>query len=348
MNNQDALIPQPQDPLPTTRPQGVMQRMVPSRSDKMALMASVGWMCIPGLAGVLLAIHAFGVYGWPLFVYLPFMMGCGSTLLYSAHKERTMRESLKVSTISVIALAMILFVAAIEGAICIALASPLGWAVASLGAVVGFKVQQRAWSGRRSTFGLLSAAVLFAPGLMGAESATLTQPQPREVTTVVMRPGSVDAVWREVTSDKKLPEPDGSSPMQLLFKIGVGYPVEVQWSGQGVGAKRSGRYSTGAFAQEVTAWEPNQRLAFKTITQPIPMHELTPWGHFDAPHLHGHFKVLRGELRFAAGGVDAQGKPQTRVEAMSVYTHSIWPANYWHVWSDSLMHQVHGRWLNGQ
>lgn len=328
----------------TRRPRrsSLMERAV-SKSHPLA--SSIAWMCLPGLAGVLLAIYVFGVYGWPLFVYLPFMMGCGSVLLYSAHEERTLKASLKASSLSVMALAVILLVSAIEGAICIAMASPLGWLMAAFGGWVGYKVQRRAWAGRRPTLGLLAASILCAPMFMGAESTSLGPPEPREVTTIVVVDGDMAQSFKAITSARKLKPVRASDLEGALFKIGVGYPVEVRWSGQGVGARRLGRYSTGAFTQEVIAWEPDRRVKLRTTAQPIPMHELTPWGHFDAPHLHGHFKVLEAELALEPAPESTPAKPRTKIIARSTYTHSIWPAGYWHVFSDALMHAVHRRWL---
>ena len=331
-----------------TRPMSLMERMIPARSDRRAMWASVAWMCLPGMGGVLLGIHAFGAYGWPMFVYLPFMMGCGSALLYSAHRQRTAGECLKVGALSVVALGALLLIAAIEGAICIALASPLGLLVALGGSMAGYQVQRRAWGARRARGALLLTTILLAPTFMGAESAVLMEPEPRQVTTWALRPGTPAQVWRSLTQDRVLPPHPMRTPLDWLFVAGIGYPVQVQWQGQGVGAKRLGSYTTGRFAQEVTAWEPEQRLAFKTLEHPAPMRELTPWGHFDAPHLHGYLVVERGELRLTPGPADAQGRPQTRVEATSVYLHHIWPAGYWHLWSDALMRRVHERWLNGQ
>ena len=57
---------------------------------------------------------------------------------------------------------------------------------------------------------------------------------------------------------------------------------------------------------------------------------------------HALIKVLarRGEFR-----LDPLPGGRTRLEGTTWYRHRIWPAEYWQVWSDAIIHRVHRRVL---
>ena len=70
------------------------------------------------------------------------------------------------------------------------------------------------------------------------------------------------------------------------------------------------------------------------------MRELTPWPNFDPPHLHGFYESRQGEFQLTA----LPGN-RTRVDGTSWYQHGLEPAQYWRLWSDYVVHQVHHRVL---
>ena len=55
-------------------------------------------------------------------------------------------------------------------------------------------------------------------------------------------------------------------------------------------------FSTGAFVEPITAWEPPHRLAFSVQSTPPPMDELS-FREVTPPHLEGFFVSRRGEFR---------------------------------------------------
>ena len=65
------------------------------------------------------------------------------------------------------------------------------------------------------------------------------------------------AVWPRVIAFAPM-----DAPRDLIFRAGVAYPVRAYIDGAGVGATRYCVFSTGAFVEPITRWEPGVALAF--------------------------------------------------------------------------------------
>jgi hypothetical protein len=57
--------------------------------------------------------------------------------------------------------------------------------------------------------------------------------------------------------------------------------------------------------------------------------------------LHGRVISKEGRFRWIA-----LGPHRTRVEGASSYQHGLWPAQYWRLWSDAIIHRIHLRVLD--
>ena len=70
------------------------------------------------------------------------------------------------------------------------------------------------------------------------------------------------------------------------------------------------------------------------------MEEWTFYEHVHPPHLEGYFRTTQGEFRLEPlpGG-------RTRLHGTTWYENDLWPANYWKLWSDLLIHRIHLRVL---
>ena len=129
-------------------------------------------------------------------------------------------------------------------------------------------------------------------------------------------------------------------PREIVFALGIAYPVRAHIDGEGVGATRSCEFSTGPFIEPITVWDPPRRLAFDVASQPEPMHETSPYRHVNAPHLANGLRSWRGEFRLAALPGD-----RTRLEGSTWYTVEMAPQAYWGLFSDRLIHAIHARVL---
>jgi len=130
--------------------------------------------------------------------------------------------------------------------------------------------------------------------------------------------------------------PDLPPPTALPFRVGIAYPERARIVGRGVGAIRYCEFSTGDFVEPITAWEPGKRLAFRVAHSAEPMREWSPYAGIDPPHLHGYMVSKHGEFDLEAlpGG-------RTRLIGITWYQHHLWPASYWAVYSDAIVHQIH-------
>ena len=70
------------------------------------------------------------------------------------------------------------------------------------------------------------------------------------------------------------------------------------------------------------------------------MQEWTPYRAINPPHLHGFLVSEGGQflLKPLPNG-------KTQLEGTTWYRHHMWPAGYWQIWSDQIIHQIHLRVL---
>jgi len=157
----------------------------------------------------------------------------------------------------------------------------------------------------------------------------------REVVTAIEIDAPREAVWPHVLGFAELREPP-----RWFFRLGIAYPVSARIEGAGRGAVRRCEFSTGAFVEPITVWDPPRRLAFDVLSQPAPMQEWSPYRHLHPPHLDGTMRSHRGEFRLVAlpGG-------RTRLEGSTWYELDLAPQAYWSIWSDFLVHRIHHRVL---
>jgi hypothetical protein len=78
------------------------------------------------------------------------------------------------------------------------------------------------------------------------------------------------------------------------------------------------------------------------VTQnPSPMREWSPYIDLHPPHLDGFLVSHKGHFLLTP-----LPDGRTRLEGVTWYVHSLWPASYWRLWSDFIIHRIHLRVLN--
>lgn len=310
-----------------------LDRLIPESpvgSAAMALLLTIPFF----LAGIYLSIGVLGQYGWSLFVGLPFCLGLYSVLIYGYHEPRSLGSSIGVAALAAVLLAGGLMALALEGFICIVMAAPLMGMLAILGAIIGYVVQRRPWATRGAPTTLV-VLVLSVPALMGAEHASPAEPPLVAVVTSIEIDAPPERVWEQVVAFSELPPPE-----ELYFKTGIAYPMRAEIDGRGVGAVRHCVFSTGPFVEPIEVWDEPRLLKFSVTSQPPAMHELTPYGRIDPPHLDDYLVSEGGQFLLTPldGG-------RTRLEGTTWYRNKMWPSSYWRLWSDWIIHSIHERVL---
>jgi hypothetical protein len=309
-----------------------------TRADEVRAAHSILSSLVGAVAGavvglVMLAFSVYGLrdYGFGLFMGSPLLVAAIAAWLYNRPVRRGLGGSLLVAQLAILICGAFLMLFALEGLVCLAMLYPLAAAMGLVGGLVGYTIATLA-PGRPASLGL---PLLALPLIMGAER--LYRPVPTyEVRTAVEIDAAPESVWPHVVGFSELPDPPA-----WYFRLGIAYPKRATIDGAGVGAVRHCEFSTGAFVEPITAWDPPRRLAFDVASQPPPMHELSPYRHVHPPHLDGYLRCRRGEFRLVPL---ADGR--TRLEGSTWYEYEIYPQAYWTLWSDLLIHQIHRRVLD--
>lgn len=262
---------------------------------------------------VLLSAVTFGAYGWGLFVMTPFVVGVTTAYLANRQTPLTKGQSalLVMSAAALGAAALILL--ALEGAVCLILLSPLVLGLAWMGGVVG-----EGMAASRNEWDTPLRAVALLPAVFAVEAA-IPPSAPIETRETIDVAAPAASVWRALTG----PEPIAVSP-GLVAAAGLAYPLRSRLLGQGVGAERIGYFSTGVSRERVTEWMPGRSLAFRVLSQPPAMEEMSPYRRVHAPHVNGYFTT--SETRFRLDNLPGGG---TRITLIASSVLKIDPIPYW-------------------
>jgi uncharacterized membrane protein YhaH (DUF805 family) len=286
-------------------------------------------------AVVYFGTHILRDYGWSLFIGLPFVLPMLSVVIYGAGREITAGQALAIGWLWVLIAVAVMIATAFEGLICIVMMLPLAVPVVILGAIVGYFIVA-VGTRRRSDLGKV-ALVLFAllPTMVGAEHITTPEPLLFTCETSLVVDATPEKVWGHVVRFSDL-----DPPSDWLFRSGVAYPIRARIEGSGVGAVRHCEFSTGAFVEPIEVWDEPRRLQFSVTSNPSPMREWNPLFQIHPPHLDGFLVSKRGQFLLTPlpGG-------KTLLQGSTLYQHGLWPASYWRLWSDPIIHRIHDRVL---
>lgn len=285
-----------------------------------AIMAGVA----VGLAMILLSILWLERYGLATFMGTPFAIGVVAGYVFCRGYSAKWGETAGVVLLAALLTTLASFAVGVEGAVCILMMAPLGIPLVLMGGAVGRAIAQ---NGGRSLEGVLVLAML--PTSAALEDPADVYPL-REVTSVIEIEASPDEVWDAVVAFPELPPPE-----ELLFRLGVAYPISAHIDG-GV---RYCVFSTGAFVEPITHSEPGRRLAFDVVESPRPLDELSPYS-IKPPHLDGYLVPRRGEFRIVS-----LGGSRARLEGTTWYEQRLRPGGYWGLFSDKIIAAIHHRVL---
>ncbi|CAM4360399.1 hypothetical protein GIHI108528_16545 [Gillisia hiemivivida] len=243
--------------------------------------------------------------------------------------ERNDAYNLSFMAFIIASLSLLFF--AIEGLICIIMASPIllfgGW----IGSYLGYKSSRSKFLNQTNTTIILLALSL---GFMSFDY--INEPiNLISVKTKVIVNAPINEVWENVITFDKIDE-----PKEWIFKTGIAYPTNATIKGTGVGAVRYCNFSTGSFVEPITTWNKPNLLQFSVQEQPIPMNEFNPFWEVHPPHLDGYFKSYKGQFKLISISENI-----TELEGTTWYKVDINPEFYWRFWSDLIIHKIHKRVL---
>lgn len=285
------------------------------------------------MVAIVLSTRTFEMYGVGLFVAVPFCVGYLSTFLYARRHPGKPVQTYLVALLSMVLLAGFLLAMAWEGAMCIAMAFPIAIVVAMIGAYCGQRSAGAGQSPPRNAPAYMTVAIL--PLFLLTEAMIHPVAPVYRVDSEIIVNAPPETVWRNVVTFS-----DIAGTPEWYFRAGIAYPIRARLSGRGAGATRTCEFTTGSFIEPIEVWNEPHLLRFSVASNPPPMQELSPYGSFDAPNLHGFLVSQRGQFALEAlpGG-------RTRLVGSTWYQHHLWPAQYWRLWSDAIIHRIHLRVL---
>ena len=306
----------------------LLERYLP-RSAFGCAVAGIAVSVLTGCALAAIMIKLTELYGWGLFIGIPFMSGfVASTIAgYRSPQRLTTCAALGLFTVALMGFALFLFL--IEGVVCILMAAPIGLILGALGGTLAYFFQHRVATSQLAVLPILLVSLTWA------EQRNIETEELIEVSTSVDVDAPPPQVWKHVVSFSQIPE-----PTDWLFNSGIAYPIRARIDGNGVGAIRYCEFSTGPFVEPITVWDQPNRLEFSVSAQPPPMREMSWYPNIHPPHLDNFLVSQRG--RFL---LQALPRNRTRLIGTTWYRHRIWPVEYWRMFSDQVIHAIHLRVL---
>ncbi len=307
----------------------------PEPSGKALLMSGAAGACV-ALGTLALAVGVFRDYGASLFIGAPALCGFfANVLLLRLKPDATKYEGIGASLMALAISLAVVVGFALEGLICLMMAAPLATGATIIGGLVAFAVM-RAPTHPGMDRPHVHSAILVVPLMVAAEQLSpLPERDAPPVESSIEIDAPPSAVWPSVVAFPEL-----SPPREWFFRAGVAYPTGATIDGEGVGAVRRCRFTTGEFIEPIEIWKPGKHLAFGVRSQPPPMREWTWIKGVRPPHLDGYLKVSRGEFLLRA-----RSDGGTRLIGRTYYRVNIMPRAYFRWWSDYMIHRIHMRVL---
>jgi hypothetical protein len=295
---------------------------------------AVGASVLLGAGAAILAANLLGSYGWALFVGVPFAMGFFAALIHGAKRPRRVEESILVAILSVTICGAAFLAAAFEGVICLVMAAPIALVLSLVGALAGHAVN--AARGPRVPSETFCISVLAVPLMLASDAVRIAPPPSLKVVTAMEVDAPAEMVWKHVVEFTEL-----APPTELLFKLGIAFPIRAEIRGNGPGAVRNCIFSTGPFVEPIEVWEAPRLLKFTVASNPPPLQEWTPYRDIHSRHLDGFLVSEEGQFKLTP-----LPDGRTLLEGTTWYRHTMWPVRYWQLWSDYIIHAIHRRVLN--
>lgn len=288
-----------------------------------------------GISAILGALSLFvsKEYGAVVFVLIPFLLGFLPNYIVFRYLQLKAVDSYGLGMFTLMLAFTVILIFALEGLVCIAMASPILVLLVIAGVKVARMLNNRKQINHKEIIPILAFVSFVSMSFDYAIKNDYIFP----ITTSVVVNAPIEKVWNNVVTFDKIPP-----PTDFLFSTGIAYPKDATIKGKGVGAIRYCNFSTGSFVEPITTWDEPNLLQFTVKQQPIPMFEYNPfWDNVHPPHLDGYFKSHKGQFKLTK--ISAT---QTLLEGTTWYSIDLSPEFYWAFWSEYIIHAIHERVLN--
>jgi len=271
------------------------------------------------------ALSERGAYGWTLFAILPVIAGALGTWIF--RPETAGRAARTGAAIGAIGCGLFLFLG-LEGLICVLMALPIVVPLSVVGSLLAYWLARETRPKQPIVIGLLLPVTLFFD--------ISSKPPVYSVTTSIVVNAPPERVWKHVVAF-----PDIAAKPDWLLRTGLAFPVRTRIEGAGAGVRRDCDLSTGTVQERVTAWDEPHVLRFAVTATPPAMREMGLYGPIYPKHLTGYYISKQGQFELSPlpGG-------RTLVVGTSWYQHGLGPAQYWRLWTDTVIHHIHRRVLS--
>ncbi len=311
-----------------------MEENLPDKSEKLnhigiSLFFAVSLSAIFTVLSIYLSTGKFGGYGASLFVLTPALSGFISSLTLTLQKEYKYKFVLWVGLIPLLLAFILIFIFAMEGVICLLMASPIFIIANLFGSVIGHTVGRNI--NKKQKLPVLFAIIILNPTAIALENNSEIKATKMTTLTTLVVNAPAEVVWESLVKKNSFSGFDN-----FFFRSGVAYPKSTELISSNSKNYFVCDYSQGKIAIPVQSLTKNKVLQFAFTETPAPMKELSFYPDLELPHLHGYFNVISGQIKLTA----LPGN-QTKLTATTIYSYKIKPIIYWKNWTNYLLNEVH-------
>lgn len=289
------------DNVPTQAPVFVVDKAVKQRIRLTAIVLGVLYGLVLRIVFQWGPLHPFvSTMSLAFLALCPFSVGAMAVLMSAGGEKISVPVQIRQTVFAVNACYIAVILLALEGSICLVMASPLFFGAALLGGLVAGFVHNHFRMGRRMLPVYALLPIAFAP----IESLQTIQPHEQTVTNTIYIAAPPEHVFNQLANVRHIrPEELGFT---FVHAIGFPRPLEAQMDGQGVGQVRTSRWEKNVWFQEViTDWTPGQSLHYKFHIPP---------GGIPRDALDEHVEIGGEHFDLIDGGYDLRAMPDGGTE----------------------------------
>ena len=216
------------------------------------------------LIGYLLLRGNQEMFGWSMFVAVPFVSGFAVATI--------VRSPGRIAACCLTGLAVtfsVMLFAGWEGIICCAMSLPLVATGISAGGILGYQLRRHLIDKMQSPAKATVVVLLLCPLLIAAtdraERPSRSTHQREVFTSMTIVPTTPDRAWDLIAEMKRL-----EAPLPFLLSVGLPIPTHCKLDNHAVGGQRICYFNNGRIEQEVTHWDRPHLMGLRITKSTLP------------------------------------------------------------------------------